>query len=55
MIKKLLMLIASNLGGLQLISSNPIKSGNNYILPSLKLLFNKILISGMYPRNFDYD
>ena len=27
-----------------------IKSAQNYILPSLKLLFNKILICGFYPK-----
>ena len=39
-------------GGLQLISNNMIKSAHNFILPSLKLLFNKILLSGDYPKNW---
>ena len=29
-----------------------IKSAQNYILPSLKLLFNKILFYGIYPKNW---
>ena len=29
-----------------------IKSAQNYILPSLKLLFNKILICGIYYKNW---
>ena len=29
-----------------------IKSAQNYILPSLKLLFNKILICGIYSKNW---
>ena len=29
-----------------------IKAAKNYILPSLKLLFNKILICGIYPKNW---
>ena len=41
---------ANKSGGLQLISNNMIKSAKNYILPSLKLLFNKNLICGFYPK-----
>ena len=37
-------------GGLQLISNNMVKSAHNFILPSLKVLFNKILLSGIYPK-----
>ena len=40
---------ANKSGGLELISNNMIKSAQNYILPSLKLLFNKILTYGIYP------
>lgn len=39
-------------GGLQLICSNMVKSVTHFILPSLKLLFNKILLSGIYPKNW---
>lgn len=39
-------------GGLQLISNNMVKSARNFILPSLKVLFNKILLSGIYPKNW---
>ena len=35
-----------------LISNNMIKSAQNFILPSLKLLFNKILTYGIYPKNW---
>ena len=43
---------ANKSGGLELISNNMIKSAQNYILPSLKLLFNKILTYGIYPKNW---
>lgn len=43
---------ANTSGGLQLVSNNIIKSAQNYILPSLKLLFNKILTYGIYPKNW---
>ena len=39
-------------GGLQLISNNMVKSAHNFILPSLKISFNKILLSGIYPKNW---
>ena len=39
-------------GGLQLISNNMVKSVQNFIVPSLKVLFNKILLSGIYPKNW---
>ena len=29
-----------------------VKSAHNFILPSLKILFNKILLSGIYPKNW---
>lgn len=29
-----------------------VKSVTHFILPSLKLLFNKILLSGIYPKNW---
>ena len=43
---------ANKSGGLQLISNNMIKSAQYFILPSLKLLFNKILVSGIYPKKW---
>ena len=43
---------ANKSGGLQLISNNMIKCAQNYILPSLKLLFNKVLTYGIYPKNW---
>ena len=39
-------------GGLQLISNNTVKSVQYFIVPSLKVLFNKILLSGIYPKNW---
>ena len=35
-----------------LISNNMVESAHNFILPSLKILFNKILLSGIYPKNW---
>ena len=35
-------------------NNNMVKSAQNYILPSHKLLFNKILICGIYPNNWDH-
>ena len=48
----ILKLKANKSGGLHLISNNMVKSIHNFILPSLKLLFNKILLSGVYPKNW---
>ena len=39
-------------GGLQIINNNILKAGNAYLLPSIKKLFNSILLSGFYPSNW---
>ena len=39
-------------GGLQLITNDMLKAGQNALLPSLRMLFNKILVYGKYPTNW---
>ena len=39
-------------GGLQLITNNMLKAGQSYLVPSLKKLFNSILVSGFYPEHW---
>ena len=39
-------------GGLHLIKNNILKAGKVYLLPSIKKLFNNILLSGFYPNNW---
>jgi hypothetical protein len=38
-------------GGLQLITNDILMAGKFQLAPSLTFLFNKILISGIYPDN----
>lgn len=41
-------------GGLQLITNDIIKAASPYITEALTILFNKMLLSGIYPSNWSH-